>query len=418
MRIRDNLRYLASERYIQKMLRIKKEEDKLKQKGIWVLVSVLVVLGLLMGGFGCAAPEVTPTPTPTPAKPTPTPAKPTPTPAKPTPTPAPSPAAPETIKLTGQDQYFVGPPVHHWPYSGPGMLHVNFEQMVYDLSDGMIEMETLDPNTIVPYNEQLDAVGKGILDYGIINYPGFYAQQYPEVNVEIGLPFAWTRAEEHYDAIKYWGLGEEFQKFYEEELNVHIMPMTTNDMYHFGTTFPVDTPDAIAGKKIRALGIYGDYVKALGGIPVVISAGELYMALKLGTIDGTIYGISGLSDLKLKEVWKYYVTDPNPNVIGGNAIINLDLWNSLPERFRYMFDTYGYDICLSRISEYDQFEAWLTADAVKTTDFQEVAWSAEDKAKVYKIGIDLWDSVAAQNERAARWVAIVKEQARALGKID
>jgi len=38
----------------------------MKQKGIWVVVSILVVLGLLLGGFGCAAP--TPTPTPSPPK--------------------------------------------------------------------------------------------------------------------------------------------------------------------------------------------------------------------------------------------------------------------------------------------------------------------------------------------------------------
>jgi len=35
----------------------------MRKKGIWVIVSVVVVLGLLMGGFGCAAPVPTPTPT-------------------------------------------------------------------------------------------------------------------------------------------------------------------------------------------------------------------------------------------------------------------------------------------------------------------------------------------------------------------
>ena len=40
----------------------------MKNKGLWVVVSVLMVLGLLMGGFGCKTPEPTsePTPTPTP----------------------------------------------------------------------------------------------------------------------------------------------------------------------------------------------------------------------------------------------------------------------------------------------------------------------------------------------------------------
>ena len=39
----------------------------MKKKGMWIIVSVVVVLGLLMGGFGCAA-EPTPRPASAPAK--------------------------------------------------------------------------------------------------------------------------------------------------------------------------------------------------------------------------------------------------------------------------------------------------------------------------------------------------------------
>jgi len=289
-------------------------------------------------------------------------------------------------------------------------------KFVEDISDGLIELECAEPGAIVPTVDVLDAVGKGILDFAPNAYPGFWSRAYPEFDVAIGLPFAWMNPEEHWDAMKYWGLYEELQEVF-HELNVHWLPMNCNDIYHFGTTFPVDTPDAIKGKKIRALGIYGDYVKALGGAPVVLPAGELYMALKLGTLDGTIYGISGLSDLKLNEVWTHYVTDPNPNVIGTAAIINLDRWNELPERVRYMYDTWGYHVMYAAWTDYQQFEAYLIADAEKNWGFKQVTWSPEDKARVFEIGIGLWDTVAAKSPRSERLVEIVKSQARHLGRI-
>ncbi|MFC2066935.1 TAXI family TRAP transporter solute-binding subunit [Chloroflexota bacterium] len=65
----------------------------MKNRGIWIITSVLVILGLLMAGFGCATPAPAPAPAPAP-KPAPVPAPtPSPTPApKPSPTPAPTPA--------------------------------------------------------------------------------------------------------------------------------------------------------------------------------------------------------------------------------------------------------------------------------------------------------------------------------------
>ena len=76
------------------------------------------------------------------------------------------------------------------------------------------------------------------------------------------------------------------------------------------------------GRQIRALGVYGKYVQKLGASAVVVPGAEMYMAMKLGTIDGAIYGATGLQDVKLHEVVKYY-TLPTAAQIALSLLVNL-----------------------------------------------------------------------------------------------
>ncbi|MFB3895105.1 MAG: hypothetical protein ACE14V_02265 [bacterium] len=75
----------------------------------------------------------------------------------------------------------------------------------------------------------------------------------------------------------------------------------------FGKQFDkkVIVSSSIKGKKIRAAGgALSYYVEAIGGTPVPVPYSEVYMAMKLGTVDGFMQGIVDLEDQKLKEVTK------------------------------------------------------------------------------------------------------------------
>ena len=56
----------------------------------------------------------------------------------------------------------------------------------------------------------------------------------------------------------------------------------------------------------RALGVWADFLAALGASPTNIAGTEVYQALQLGTIDGALYGWSSLSDSNnIREVAQY-----------------------------------------------------------------------------------------------------------------
>lgn len=71
----------------------------------------------------------------------------------------------------------------------------------------------------------------------------------------------------------------------------------------FSTTFALKAPADIVGKRIRSVSKgTAETIQALGASPVVMSVGDVYSALKLGTVDGAIGGLQGAYGLKHYEV--------------------------------------------------------------------------------------------------------------------
>jgi TRAP-type C4-dicarboxylate transport system substrate-binding protein len=201
---------------------------------------------------------------------------------------------------------------------------------VQDMSGGRLKIEILPAGTVVGAGEVFNAVSKGVLD-GAFHYGGFWEGILgPITNVEIGLPLVWTNPSECWDGIYNYGLDDIFKAVYAKH-NIYWMSVIGGMTYHFGTTFPISGIKDIKGKKIRAVGPYADYVKKLGGTPTIVAPAETYMALKLGTIDGVIYGMGTLETQGLREVIKYYVVEPNLNVISMQLLLNKGSFEALPD---------------------------------------------------------------------------------------
>jgi len=70
---------------------------------------------------------------------------------------------------------------------------------------------------------------------------------------------------------------------------------------------PIRNLEEFKGKRIRVFGeISGEFIKALGGAPVFLSVGEIYLALQRGTIDGVLTSTCSVDERKFYEVTKYF----------------------------------------------------------------------------------------------------------------
>ncbi|MCK4990041.1 MAG: TRAP transporter substrate-binding protein [Bacteroidales bacterium] len=108
---------------------------------------------------------------------------------------------------------------------------------------------------------------------------------------------------------------------------------------HTNNVRPIETPDDLKGLKMRVppQEVYVMNARVLGMNPQELPYSEVYMALKMGVVDGQDNAVSNIWDYKVYEVQKYlsitnYATGPDP------FMVNLQWYNKLPNDLKKIFD--------------------------------------------------------------------------------
>lgn len=125
------------------------------------------------------------------------------------------------------------------------------------------------------------------------------------------------------------------------------------------TKRPVRSLEDLSGMKIRCLGGNASKVlKALGAVPIVISTGDTYDALKKGIVDGVVAAWDSLETLRWGEVLPYTTVSYHAAVgAPGFVVMNRNTWESLPSELQAIIDVMSVEYAekLSRIwDEKDQ----------------------------------------------------------------
>ena len=290
---------------------------------------------------------------------------------------------------------------------------VAWAEAMEEMTNGRLKIEVFPPGAMCPTNQILQFIEKGAFDCAL-TYGGFYTGFIPETDLEIGLPLGHRTWDEVWDAMWNRGLGPLIQEAYAEH-GLLWYPTAADCFYHFNTNFPVNTLEDLKGKKIRAVGVYGKYVQSLGCAVTGVPPAEMYMAMKLGTIDGAIYGATGLQDIKLYEVVKYY-THPTAAQIALSLVISQKSIDKLPADIRNVVRL------ASRYVISDLGNGYITH--CKDSMNKSVAMGATEicllpdaeLAKMQKLVKPLWDELAAKSPRMKKGVDILKQQMRDLNR--
>jgi len=102
---------------------------------------------------------------------------------------------------------------------------------------------------------------------------------------------------------------------------------------------PIRVPADYKGLKMRIQSskVLGDEIKALGGIPQVMSFSEVYQSLQTGVVDGTENPPSNFYTQKMQEVQKYLALTDH-GYLGYAVIANKKFWDGLPADIRTALD--------------------------------------------------------------------------------
>lgn len=299
-----------------------------------------------------------------------------------------------------------------WPCE---QLNKPFIEWIEKATNGRIKITWHPPGALASVNDTYDGLSKGVFEAAAL-YPGFYVGIMPEGNAEQGLPWGWTDAKAHAVSLFKFGLFDLMDKVYQKHDIKLIAHYPMGDIYNIGTAKPVTKLADLKGMKIRAVGIYADYVKALGATPVSIPYGEMYMALKMGTVDGFLASAGSLISNKLGEVAKNYLL-PTTNSIGFVVAVNMKAWNALPPDLKVILETSAPLAAVGIASQYSGLVENSIAVSQKEYGVKFNMMSAEDQATAQKLSQPIWDKVAQGTPESAQAVDAIRKTLVYLGRM-
>jgi len=263
---------------------------------------------------------------------------------------------------------------------------------------------------IVPEAEMGSALSHGVYDAAYM--PAMARTE--AGNIGFGLPFSWDSFEDVIEFYYDYGFLDWLRK-HEEKYNIFVgCPLPWGPVALF-SNFPVNKMEDYKGKKIWSWGLMSAVIESFGAKPVMFDPGDVYMALKLGTIDGVLFGPAELETMKLKEVIKYISLPALIDPLVMDWSMNMNSWKKLSpdtqetyikvmkENIRPMYDRIAIEnnIGFKKAEEY----------GVKT-----IHLSPEEAKRLKKVARETWDIQAAKNPANEEAVAMLRKFLEKKGK--
>jgi len=240
------------------------------------------------------------------------------------------------------------------PWAAGTTLYVvmeDFANRVSEMTDGKFQIEVYAGGAIFPMYEEYDALNEGTLDAYMCG-PSAAAGVFGTCSrLFVGYPggpniyelLAWL----------YEGGGDEFgQEILDRQnYNVHYVgSIAPNSAEGFGWfAKPITSLDQFKGMKFRTASIWGEILaEELGAAVVQIPAGELYEALKQGTIDAFEFSTPKLDwDYAFHEIGAVYMMPGiHQTCTLQNLSTNADSWEELSPKYQAILRTAAEATCM------------------------------------------------------------------------
>jgi TRAP-type C4-dicarboxylate transport system substrate-binding protein len=201
---------------------------------------------------------------------------------------------------------------------------VIFQKHVKEVSDGKLTIAINGPEAVPPF-EQLQPVSAGVFD--ILYTHGAY-----HVGSR-GLALAADAIDVDLNKRREAGIWRFVDEYYQKTHGLKLLALTTQGTngYHCYVRRPLSPEGDWKGRKIRGVVSYHGVIRALGGEPVVLPMGEVYVGLERGVMDGSCGPAAGMLALRHYEVAKYRM-EPTFGAVNVIFAINGNRWRGLSEQ--------------------------------------------------------------------------------------
>ena len=215
-----------------------------------------------------------------------------------------------------------------------GVNLMQFKEEVERLTNKSISVEIFDNSRLYKDNEALEAVTSGAIEMATLPYQQFHLKA-PSVEI-FEQPFlfnfeALVRAATSPDG----EIRRLLDKAVLDATGVRVLWWQSyGSSVFFSKGRDTKHPDGVKGQKVRVFGEgMASFTRYCGGVPFLISASKQHQAVKDGTVDMAMTGVTGVDS---RELWKVTdtITRTEHAALEFLVIINEKTWQSLAESYR------------------------------------------------------------------------------------
>ncbi len=269
-------------------------------------------------------------------------------------------------------------------------------------SDGRIQIQVVPVNTVVQYNETLEAVGAGILQ-GQITDPSYFAGKDAAFGMLGNLVGAWSAPEQMLKFMEEGGGKELFNELV-NPYGLHFIGASTTGLEAFLSTKPLNGVDDLKGLKMRAPeGMVQDVFAAAGAAPVNLPGSEVYTSLEKGVIDAADYTVFSTNHAQgMHKFAKYPVYPGFHSMPIIEVSMNKEIWDGLPDDLKQLLEESVKEFAVDMVSQLEAENETAVAEAKADPSITVIDWSDEERAKFRKIAQSQWQKYADRSEMASK----------------
>lgn len=278
------------------------------------------------------------------------------------------------------------PPAH--PFNADGWEP--FAEAIAEATDGAVQLENYPSEGLGAVSDTLTLLATGTADMASTTV-AYHPAELPLLQVTAGA--AWQDAALSAQAM--WEMCQQ-EPFASEIEAAGIVPIlcTSVSPYELLTRdAAIDgIPAAFEGRRIRATGLQGQIVDALGATPTTDPSTEIYLRMEQGAIDGTTAGWYTLPALSLDEVTTH-ATEGLANWNAGMVIYGMstDRWAELDDELKDVLRDLGPEFSLRVAQGIDAQDTQAKADAEGSVEVYEVSDSEREAVRdVVGTVLDSW----------------------------
>jgi len=283
-----------------------------------------------------------------------------------------------------------------------------FGEMVYQMSDGRLKIETYTSGAVVGTFDKFDAAVDGVID-GFHSFSPYWTGKDPAFSFLSPIhsfPEPWM--------IEAWymegGALELARELYAQHGLYFVGPIVYSaDSMHFKT--PWDSIADFEGLKIRTPpGMSTDFLTALGAAPVTLPPGDIYHALETGVIDAADFlSLSAMHGLGIHEVAPYFLAESIMEPTGvTNFVVRIDKWEALPADLQAIVEA-AVAVWSRRHLHLGALADLEAKNAMLAAGLTEVFVPEEEKARVTEEAMKIWADWGQRSPMAARMEESLRE---------